>query len=168
MAIVSPGSLPDSAANCAGHAAGRLSENQTAPGNAETLSRLAGVYGLLDRTDILREHLQRVDDPYLRGLIYVAVAELLIDEGQQGVADDFLVDALLEADSSDLLSDGLRERIVQGFARSGNYSLAIRTVERMSDPALRARAVALLGFHADPNGGLSDSQLSDLREVLGL
>ena len=59
----------------------------------------------------------------------------------QGVADDFLVDALLEADNSGFLSDSLRERIVRGFARSGNYSLAIRTVERMSDHSLRARAV---------------------------
>ncbi|MEE8440166.1 MAG: hypothetical protein V3S41_00470 [Spirochaetia bacterium] len=148
------------------YAAARLSENQTAMSNAETLGRLAGVYALLDRTDLLRRYLRQIEAPYLHGLILVAVAELLIDEGQQGVADDFLVDALLEADNSDFLSDSLREKIVREFARSGNYSLAIRTVERMSDPSLRAKAVAFLGFHADPNGGLSDSQLRDLQEVL--
>ncbi len=152
----------------AGYAAARLSESQTAMSNAEILSRLAGAYALFDQTDLLRQYLMQIRDPYLRGLISVAVAELLIDEGRQGVADDFLVDALLEADNSNFLSDSLRERIVRGFARSGNYSLAIRTVERMSDSFLSARAVAFLGFHADPNGGLSDAQLRDLQEVLGL
>ena len=155
------------ALDTAGYAAARLSENQTAMSNAETLSRLAGAYALLDRTDLLHEYLLRIENPYLRGLISVAVAEHLIDEGRQGVADDFLVDALREADNSDFLADSLREKIVLGFARSGNYSLAIRTVERMSDHSLRARAVAFLGFHADANDGLSNSQLSDLQAVLG-
>ena len=156
------------ALNTAGYAAARLTENQTAMNNAETLSRLAGTYALLDRTDLLHEYLLRIEDPYLRGLISVAVAEHLIDEGRPGVADDFLVDALLEADNSGFLSDSLREKIVRGFARSGNYSLAIRTVERMTDHSLRARAVAFLGFHAHSNNGLSSSQLSDLQAVLEL
>jgi hypothetical protein len=129
---------------------------------------LAGLYALLDRTTTVREYLRQFEVPYFRGLIAVAVAELLISEGRQGVADDFLVDALLEADNSDALADGLREKIARGFSRSGNYTLAIRTIERMSDPFLRARAVAFLGYFADPNGGLSESQERDLRSVLDL
>jgi len=155
------------ALSAAESAAARIAENQALMSNAETFSQLARAYALLDRTDLLHDYLLQIDDSYLRGLISVEVADLLIHEGREGVADDFLVEAFLEADNADFLSDSLREKIVQGFARSGNYSLAIRTVERMSDPALRARAVAHLGIYADQRGGLSDSQQRDLEEVLG-
>jgi tetratricopeptide (TPR) repeat protein len=152
----------------ANQAAVRVSANLSVMNNTETLGQLAGVYALLDLTDMVWEYLRQFDLPYFRGLIAVTVAELLISEGRQGVADDFLVDALLEADSSDVLADGLREKIARGFSRSGNYTLAIRTIERMSDPPLRARAVAYLGYYADSNGGLSGAQDLDLKSVLNL
>ena len=158
--------LTGAAIRVADYVVSRTSQDVTFLGQVAQLARLASVYVAADRLETVREYIAGLSDPYTRSVLSVSVAERLTDEGRQGLADDFLVDALLEADRTEYLSDALRRDIAVGFARSGNYSLAIRTIERISDPLLRTRAITGLGYVAGPRGGLSDSQLASLDAIL--
>jgi hypothetical protein len=129
----------------------------------ETLIAVSGLYPQLARAVSLTSAINELEDPYARALVLLAVAEALIAEGQPGVADDFLVSALDDADSSEFLSDDLKIRIVEGFARTQSYGLAVSAIERISSRSARARAAAYLGRYADPRGGLTEDQ----RDVLG-
>lgn len=134
----------------------------------DILQPLLEVYALLDRTDELDELLQLVTDAYGRAIVRLHVAELLITEGRQGTAEDYLVGAFLDADEAGSFADPLRVQVVDGFARTRNYALAIRAIERIDDRAIQARATARFARYADPQGGLTDDQLDDLRAVLDL
>lgn len=120
----------------------------------------------LDRVQSARALLQSAPDAYVRGAVAVRAADQLIADGRLGLADDFLTVALLSSDESTYLQDGLRIQVVSGFARTGSIRLAIRTIERMDDEVLLARAVADLAVRSEPAGLVTPLYRADLASVL--
>ena len=143
----------------------KASEDGDTAQMVETLSAVGCV--IVESGDFYEQFLSEIEDPYGKALVSVAVAERLKIQGQPGVADDLLVQALRNADASNFFSDNLRVRIVAAFAKSGSYGLAIGALAQISDPAERARAAALLARHADPAEGLTPIQTEELRRILG-
>jgi hypothetical protein len=158
--------LSGAALRIADNAASRIFDDAPASGRAELLGQLAPVYVAADRLEALRRNISGLGDAYSRSALSISVARLLAEAGREGFADDFLVDALLEADQAEFLSGGLRRDIAVGFALTGNDSLAVRSVERIEEPLLRAEAVAGVGYHAYWRGDLSDPLRAELEAVL--
>lgn len=132
----------------------------------ELAGRLAELYVRLDRLQAVRSLLLQAPDEFVRGAVSVRAAERLIVDGRLGLADDFLTVALVASDEAPYLADGLRQDIVRGFARTGSIRLAIRTIERMEDELLRARAVVELAVVAEPAGLVTPIYRADLASVL--
>ena len=132
----------------------------------ELAGRLAAVFVMLDRQQLVRELLLSAPDEYVRGVIAVRASDQLIGETRLGLADDFLTIALIASDEATYLADGLRQQIVGGFARTGSIRLAIRTIERISDALIRARSVAELAVTAEPAGLVTAIYRADLASVL--
>jgi len=112
------------------------------------------------------ELINAAKDQYLRGMIGLFAADALITQNRFGLADDFLVISLLASDETSFLGDALRERIVRRFAETGSVRLAIRTIERIGDPVLRARATTSLAVIAEPAGLVTPILRADLASVL--
>jgi hypothetical protein len=132
----------------------------------ELAGRLAELYVRLDRLQAARSLLLQAPDEFVRGAVAVRAAERLIVDGRLGLADDFLTAALVASDEAPYLADGLRQDIVAGFAQTGSIRLAIRTIERMDDELLRARAVTELAVRAEPAGLVTPIYRADLASVL--
>ncbi|TVQ20325.1 MAG: hypothetical protein EA382_15170 [Spirochaetaceae bacterium] len=134
--------------------------------SVELLQGVARLRVRLDQIGPLTELLDGARDEYIRGVIALAAAEQLIADNRFGLADDFLVVALLASDRATFLADALREQVVPGFVRTSSARLAIRTIERMEDRTLRARAVARFAVLAEPEGLMTSILRSDLASVL--
>ncbi|MFW6293557.1 MAG: hypothetical protein ACOC7V_14725 [Spirochaetota bacterium] len=132
----------------------------------ELAGRLAELYVRLDRLQAVRALLLQAPDEFVRGTVAVRAADRLIVDGRLGVADDFLTVALVASDETTYLADGLRQDTAAGFARTGSIRLAIRTIERMDDELLRARAVAEVAVLAEPAGLVTPIYRADLASVL--
>ncbi|MFP4377830.1 MAG: hypothetical protein ACLFP4_12375 [Spirochaetales bacterium] len=120
----------------------------------------------LDQIEPITELLNGARDEYLRGMIGLFAADALIAQNRFGLADDFLVISLLASDETSFLADALRERIARRFAETGSVRLAIRTIERISDPVLRARATTSLAVIAEPAGLVTPILRADLASAL--
>ncbi len=164
-ALVDAGN-PASALPYAERALDSLVEAPSVYEGVEPAGRLAELFVRLDRLQAARSLLLQAPDAYVRGGVAVRAAEQLIADGRLGFADDFLTVALVASDEASYLADGLRQEIVRGFARTGSIRLAIRTVERMDDELLRARAVAELAVLAEPAGLVTPIYRADLASVL--
>lgn len=132
----------------------------------EPAAEVARLLVRLDRIQTVRTLLLGAPDAYVRGAVAVRAAEQLIEDGRLGLADDFLTIALVSSDESTYLQDGLRTQVVSGFAQTGSVRLAIRTIERMDDEVLRARAVADLAVRTEPAGLVTPLYRADLASVL--
>lgn len=132
----------------------------------EPAARLAELLVRVDGLQAIRELLLVAPDAYIRGAVAERAAGELIAEGRLGLADDFLTVALVASDEATYLADGLRQGIVSGFSQTGSIRLAIRTIERMDDELLRARAVAELAVNAEPAGLVTPIYRADLASVL--
>jgi len=128
--------------------------------------RVAAALATLDEVQAISDLLAGAPDEYVRGVVAVRAAEQLVLAGRIAVADDFLTVALIASDQASYLADELRREIVGGFAGTGSVRLAIRTVERMDDPLLRARAVAELAVVAEPGGLVTAIHRADLASAL--
>lgn len=132
----------------------------------ELAARLAELYVRVDRLPAVRSLLLQAPDEFVRGAVAVRAADRLIVDSRLGLADDFLTVALVASDEAPYLADGLRQDIVRGFAQTGSIRLAIRTIERMEDELLRARAVAELAVVAEPASLVTPIYRADLASVL--
>lgn len=141
-------------------------DNPQLYGEIEPAAGLVALYVRIDSIQSARNLLLQAPDEYVRGTVAVRAARQLIDDGRLGVADDFLTIALVASDEATYLADGLRQEIVEAFARTGSIRLAIRTVERMEDELLRARSVASLAIIAEPAGLVTPIYRADLASVL--
>lgn len=148
------------------NAMGRLSIEPTLYSGVDLPSLLAELYVRLDRVELIRDLLLLGGDPYVRGAVAIAGADALAADTRFGVADDLYTIALIASDETTYLADALRQSIVRGFATTGSIRLAIRTVERMEDQLIRARAVAFLAATAEPGGNVTALYRADLASVL--
>ena len=143
-----------------------LIDNPRLQDSVELLKGVARLRVRLDQIGPLTELLDGARDEYIRGVIAIAAAEQLIADNRFGLADDFLVVALLASDQTAFLADALRVEVVPGFVRTSSVRLAIRTIERIEDRTLRARAVVRLAVLAEPAGLMTPLLRSDLASVL--
>lgn len=157
---------PDAAVGHAEAASEVLTGEPTLYSRIDPPARLVSLLVMLDRLQAVRDVLLFAPDDYVQGAVAVRAAEQLIADGRLGLADDFLTLALVASDEATYLADGLRGQIVAGFARTGSIRLAIRTIERMEDELLRARAVVELAVVAEPAGLVTPIYRADLASVL--
>ena len=145
---------------------GRLSIEPSLYSTLELPSRLAELYVRMGDVDRVRDLLLLAGDPYVRGAVSTTAGDALRREGSFGVADDFYTIALVASDETTYLADALRQGIVPGFAATGSLRLAIRTIERIQDELIRARAVASLAVIAEARGDVESVIIADLSSVL--
>ena len=130
------------------------------------VERLIALRVAQNEIEAVTELMNAAETPYIRGLMAVYAADALIAAERLTLAEDFLVVGLLAGDETTFLADSLRQLLAERLARAGSIRLAIRTVERMDDPLLRARAVVSIAVVAEPAGMTTPLHRADLASVL--
>ncbi len=145
---------------------GRLAIEPTLYSTLELPTRLAQLYVEIGDVERARDLLLLAGDAYVRGAVAIETANALVRAGSLGLADDFYTIALIASDETTYLADALRAEIVPGYARTGSLRLAIRTIERIQDELVRARAVAAFAVIASDGTPPSPLIVADLASVL--